>query len=373
MTDKADKIFTIENGEPKKTYSSFSFDDEAFGTKLEGALQSLIEKAAENVIPGSQISPGSDNPPRFMVINREMPVRRWSLDVLLIDEYATPTLLEAKLFDNYESTRKVVGQILHYAANAKSSWSGETLREKAKSYWGKKDEDINDKIKELLGKEDVDFDEFWNKAKKNLESNNIRLIVAMEKFRPTARKIIEFLNKEMENVEILGLEIRCYGESDDYMIVFPLILGQTQATSEKRTTTKKYLSYDDLRNKYKKIDDDLFRERMLDLLEWSEKAGVRKSLTSTKLSINGEIEGRRIIDIHPNDGRMDIYVNNKDFPDDERRSNWIKRLMDISVFQFDKSILEEYKQCKRTSGTLKDMDEEDYQEFKDILEEFCGT
>jgi hypothetical protein len=148
MPEEADQVFTIKNGEVKETYPSFSFEDnQMFGTKLEDALQALIEKTPEKTIPGSQIAPGSEDPPRFMVLNREMPVKRWSLDVLLIDQYATPTLLEAKLFRNREAKREVVGQILDYAANAEEAWRGGTLRERAESYWSDKEGELNEELR----------------------------------------------------------------------------------------------------------------------------------------------------------------------------------------------------------------------------------
>ncbi|MEF8847393.1 MAG: hypothetical protein V5A57_03135 [Candidatus Paceibacterota bacterium] len=371
MPEETDQVFTIKNGEVKETYSSFSFEDnEIFGTKLEDALQTLIEKTPERVVPGSQIAPGSDSPPRFMVLNREMPVKRWSLDVLLIDQYATPTLLEAKLFRNREAKREVVGQIMNYAANAEEAWSGGTLRERAKSYWSDKDENLNDKLRDLLSTENPDIDDFWNRAENNLESNNIRLIIAMEEFRPEARKIIEFLNEEMENVELLGLDVRCYGDSDEDMIVAPLILGQTQSTAP--TSTQKTLTAEELKAKYERISDETLRERLIELVEWAEEENIRKPLNDSRLSLMGEIEVRRILDIYK-DGKADVYINEKDFPDEKIRDDWLSSLSDLSFCDFDESIVEDYSLYKKTGGSIGTLSEDEYKEFRNILQEFCGT
>jgi len=50
------------------------------GKSLEDALQTLLKNYPE-IIPGSQIDPLNDDPPRFALLRREMPVAGWSLGV----------------------------------------------------------------------------------------------------------------------------------------------------------------------------------------------------------------------------------------------------------------------------------------------------
>ncbi|MDP6379763.1 MAG: hypothetical protein QF662_00340, partial [Phycisphaerae bacterium] len=112
-TRQSDEVFVIQDGRLRSLLSR-SLRDGLLGTTLEDALQKLIEEYPQ-IIPGSQISPGSDDPPRFVLLCREMAVEDWSLDFLLVDQHGIPTLVEAKLIQNPESRRAVVGQIIEYA------------------------------------------------------------------------------------------------------------------------------------------------------------------------------------------------------------------------------------------------------------------
>jgi hypothetical protein len=53
---------------------------------------------------------------------------RWSVDHLLIDQDAVPTVVEVKRSTDTRIRREVVGQMLEYAANAIVYWPVETLR-----------------------------------------------------------------------------------------------------------------------------------------------------------------------------------------------------------------------------------------------------
>ena len=93
----------------------------------EAALQRLIADCPE-VLAGEQMTPGE--PRRWLPVRREMGIAdgagagdRWSVDHLLIDQDARPTLVEVKLEDNTEIRRKVVGQLLEYAAHATRYWA----------------------------------------------------------------------------------------------------------------------------------------------------------------------------------------------------------------------------------------------------------
>jgi hypothetical protein len=77
------------------------------GKTLEGALQTFLEKYPQ-IIPGKQIDPSTEDPPRFILLRREMPIGGWSLDHLYVDQRGILTLVETKLFQNPESRREVI-------------------------------------------------------------------------------------------------------------------------------------------------------------------------------------------------------------------------------------------------------------------------
>ena len=72
MRPTSDEIFHIRGGKftslPARTMR-----DGLFGKTLEDALQTLLVKHPQ-VIPGKQIDPSSDDPPRFVLLRQEAPV-----------------------------------------------------------------------------------------------------------------------------------------------------------------------------------------------------------------------------------------------------------------------------------------------------------
>jgi hypothetical protein len=117
----SDEIFRLDNGtcEP---LPARSMREGLIGKSLEDALQALLEENP-NLIPGKQIAPSSESPPKFVLLRREMPISGWSLDHLFVDQYGVPTLVEAKLMQNPEARREDIGQVMEYAANASDLWS----------------------------------------------------------------------------------------------------------------------------------------------------------------------------------------------------------------------------------------------------------
>ena len=204
------------------------------GESLEDALQTFLENYPQ-IIPGKQIDPGSDDPPRFVLLRREMPVGGWSLDHLFADQRGILTLVETKLFQNPESRREVIGQIIESAANATEFWSGGSARQKATEFWSnqKQPRELDKVFQEEFGG-DLDTEDFWEKVEENLKHGKMRLIIATDELRPELRRMIEYLNNEMENTEVLGLELKFYGEETESMVLVPLLVGQSQSAIDNK-------------------------------------------------------------------------------------------------------------------------------------------
>ena len=86
----------------------------------EELLQELIGEHPE-LLAGDQMRP--NDPLRWILITREMPIEGWAVDHLLVDQHARPTLVEVKRGSNREIRRSIVGQMLDYAATAASTQS----------------------------------------------------------------------------------------------------------------------------------------------------------------------------------------------------------------------------------------------------------
>jgi len=219
-----DEVFLIA-GDQLRSLPARPLRAGLFGKTLEEALQTLIVKYPE-VLPGKQMEPESADPPRFVLLRREMPIGGWSLDHLLVDHRGVLTLVETKLAQSPEARREVIGQILEYAANAVASWGNGRLREKAAEFWAKQGRDIDELLREKFG-DDLDVENFWATVEETLAEGKLRLIVVADELRPEARRSIEYLSREMKRVQIFGLELRCYGgEEAGPMVLVPRLIGQ---------------------------------------------------------------------------------------------------------------------------------------------------
>ena len=111
--------------------------------KSEAALQELIADHPE-VLAGEQMTP--DVPRRWLLIRREMGIAdsaesgdRWAVDHLLLDQDARPTLVEVKRSENSEIRRRIVGQMLDYAAHATRYWTVSDIRKRFETDAGSED------------------------------------------------------------------------------------------------------------------------------------------------------------------------------------------------------------------------------------------
>ena len=128
-------------------------EEERFATEDE--LQELIAEHPE-LLDGEQIRPG--NPRRWVLVTREKSVAelpgaggRWSVDHLIVDQDAVPTLVEVKRGENPEIRRSVVGQMLEYAAHAGATWTTEELRRSFEASSREQGRDPEEAIANLLG------------------------------------------------------------------------------------------------------------------------------------------------------------------------------------------------------------------------------
>lgn len=188
--------------------------------KSEALLQKLIGEHPE-LLAGEQMSP--DDPLRWILIRREMPIEAWAVDHLLIDQHGRPTLVEVKRGSNSQIRREVVGQMLDYAATAASVWSERNLRQ----FFEDSQDDPDEAIGELL-QDDVapDIEAFWERVVTNLEANRLRLLFVADEVPAELERVVKFLNEQTrENLEVLAVEVKQYpGQFGDALV--SRVIGQ---------------------------------------------------------------------------------------------------------------------------------------------------
>ncbi len=202
----------------------------------EDDFQKLLAKFPE-LLSGDQINPSS--PRKWILVRREKAVPseengggRWSLDHLLLDQDGVPTLVEVKRQTDTRLRREVVGQMLEYAANCVAYWPVEGLQADLEVTCAAQGKSSADALSELLGPESGEA-EFWLRVKTNLEAGRIRLLFVADAIPSELRRIIEFLNKQMNPAEVLGVELRQF-EGQGLRTLVPLVVGQTQEATQKR-------------------------------------------------------------------------------------------------------------------------------------------
>jgi len=373
LLNQNDEVFILENDElnslPTRTMRAG-----LLGKTLEDALQAIFEKHPQ-LIPGKQIEPGSEDPPQFVLLRREMSVGSWSLDHLFVDQKGILTLVETKLIENPESRREVVGQIMEYAANAKKFWAEGRVRQKAAEYWSQKGKngDLDQILKNEFG-ENLDIENFWATVETNLEDGKIRLIIATDELRPEVRRIIEYLNKEMKNAEILGLEIRFYGEESASLVVVPRIVGQTQDILDAKKPKKSNVlwTYDELKKAYLNMDDEELSQKFLRILEWA----VDNQFFLAAIAINpsfglqGNSKSRIVSFFH--DGAIHGVFNEKYFFNGiKERDDLVNDLKAIKMLNSDFNPAEIIS-GRNLARKLHEISNKDIEKLLDVFAKYCS-
>ena len=196
----------------------------------EDILQELLAKYP-NLLAGDQMD--SEEPRRWLLVTREMGLpsdelegNRWSVDHLFLDQDGIPTLVEVKRSSDTRLRREVVGQLLEYAANAVSYWPVERITAELDRRCEKEGIDLEDTLNNILGP-DGDTDDYWEHVRTNLQAGRIRLVFVADVIPKELRRIVEFLNEQMNPADVFALEVKQYvGEGLQTLV--PRLIGASE-------------------------------------------------------------------------------------------------------------------------------------------------
>jgi len=195
----------------------------------EDILQALIAKFP-SLLAGDQF--GESGPRRWLLLAREAGLPsdedgggRWSVDHLFLDQDAVPTVVEVKRSSDSRIRREVVGQVLDYAANAVVYWPVERLRELFERRCAAAGLDPDAEVAALL-EPGADAETFWQQAAANLRAGRVRLVFLADEIPRELRRVVEFLNGQMDPAEVIAIEVKQYvGEGVKTLV--PRVIGQT--------------------------------------------------------------------------------------------------------------------------------------------------
>lgn len=199
----------------------------------ESVLQALLAQYPD-LLPGDQINP--EAPRRWLLVSREMGIpgnvgetSRWSLDHLFLDQDGIPTFVECKRAVDTRARREVVAQMLDYAANGIEYWAIDRLRQAAAETAQNQGNSLDGLILALLDETDeVAVETYWRSVESNLRNGRVRLIFVADETTAELRRLVEFLNEKLLDVEVLAVEIRQFLGHEQKALV-PRVVGLTEA------------------------------------------------------------------------------------------------------------------------------------------------
>lgn len=257
--------------------------------QAEDILQKLLADYP-NLLSGDQ---DSDARKRWLLVEREIGISaaensgsRWTADHLFLDEEGVPTLVEVKRSSDTRIRREVVGQLLDYAANASSFWAPEKIQTAFELRHGGAEE-AEHALSEFLG-DDADPEAFWERVGVNLSAGRLRLVFVADEIHSELRRVVEFLNEQMNRTEVLALEVRQYVEQGGTrQTLVPHLIGQTEAALAEKRSSAARKAWETRRRRSWTEDDVLaaipehqppeLAERMIRLYEFMRDAGARPS------------------------------------------------------------------------------------------------
>jgi hypothetical protein len=202
----------------------------------EDDFQRLLEKHPA-LLSGNQADVETTR--RWLLIKREKSIPaedggsgRWSVDHLFVDQDGIPTLVEVKRQSDTRLRREVVGQMLDYAANAVVYWPVEQLRAEFEQGYAASGTNPDEEIRERLAL-DGDAELLWQSVKTNLQAGRIRMLFVADRIPAELRRIVEFMNKQMDPAEVLALELRQF-QGEGVKTIVPTLYGQTEEAQQKK-------------------------------------------------------------------------------------------------------------------------------------------
>jgi hypothetical protein len=203
----------------------YDLEKKQLGRTKEDLLQWVIAEHPE-VIPWELITEQSDV--AVVTVRREANVTPGSMDVLLLDSMAIPTVVEAKLFENRREIRRMmIGQALEYAANLCLEWNADRIREEGQAWWEQHNQGKEFEQAATRDRGITEPGQFWDQVDRNLREGNIRIVYICDRIPREVRRTVEFLNRFCD-FEVYAVEARLY-EHEGHLILTPELIGPTAA------------------------------------------------------------------------------------------------------------------------------------------------
>jgi hypothetical protein len=196
--------------------------------------------------------------------------------------------------------------------------------------------------------------DFWDRVKTNLEADRIRLLFVADNIPTELKRIVEFLNRQMNPAEVLAIELRQYTDGAGTRTIVPMVYGQTQNAVSRKAAGAQRQSWDresfleDLKEN-KDVTTEQFN-LALQILSWMESGGRRLLFgTGQGGSVAPDLRPQGI-DFRPiylkTDGRLYFQFGSWEgrpvFGPQEPRKELVKRFGAVNEANFDETTFKRY-------------------------------
>ena len=208
----------------------------------------------------------------------------------------------------------------------------------------------------------------------NLEQGRIRLIVEANSIRPEIRRMIEYLNSEMKNAEVLGLELHVYGEEEGQVILAPRIIDQTQTIADLRKPSSGGVNWSS--SLLREASQDMPNEEaspLIALLDWTVKnVCFLQSRAESPNFCLARKSGHRIFCVS-HSGILYLFFEEHRYPDGSiERDQLVAELKDLTLITSDIDT-KEVVSGRNFIRKLSDLDTNEFDKFLHILHCYCRT
>lgn len=194
-------------------------------------IHPLIEKDIQDLIfdhpaclPISDIDE-SYNP--VIPVCTELNTNAGPLDIFMITPNGNLVIIETKLWNNPESRRKVVAQILDYAKEL-SKWTYSDLQREINRKLKTKGNILFDIASKANSESSLNEIDFVDAVSRNLRIGKFMLIIAGDGIREGAKNLTEFINKAGNlNFSLALIEIPIFKTPNNEILLFPRTIVQT--------------------------------------------------------------------------------------------------------------------------------------------------
>ena len=202
----------------------------------EADLQALLHQSTE-LLP---LRAGEDAP-RVFVRESGLP-GSGSTDLVGVDSYGDIYIVECKLASNPEIRRKVLGQVLEYAAFL---W-GIPYEEFDQFFVRRENETLLEIMSKRAG-DDWDAELFRSQVSRNLRTGTFHLLIAVDKMNDELSQVIRYLAACASSIRLEAVEINIYKQGEIEVLV-PKIHGR-EIPREPVLVTRKTLDLRKLSNR----------------------------------------------------------------------------------------------------------------------------